>query len=119
MLTTPAPFPHPGSWALVEVDGAARAAKVISSHRDGTVTIALDGVPGASGNRRIPAAELRDPTPLTLHEEGELHRLERDNARRKRPSPASVNAETKLRRRLIDSTTFEALRAIEVTRKVA
>lgn len=119
MLASPAPFPHPGSWALVEVDGAASIAKIISSHRDGTVTIALDGVPGASGNRKIPADELRDPTPLTLHEEGELHRLERANARARRKRTADLLAETRLRRRLVDSTTFAALRALSATRKVA
>lgn len=119
MLAAETPFPHPGSWALVDVNGSTHVAKILSSHRDGTVTIALDAVLGASGNRKIPATELTDPTPLTLHEEGEMDRLDREIRRTKRPDRKKLEAWTKLRTRMINAATLGNLRAVSATRRVA
>lgn len=112
MLAAETPFPQQGSWAIYEHDGADVAVRIIKQHRDGTSLIAIEGIPGASGNRIVDLAELRDPTPLSLYEENELHRLERENGRRKRPSHLDIKAETKLRRRLIDAAIFSNLRAV-------
>jgi len=119
MLAAETPFPQQGSWALYEHNGADVAARIIKLHRDGSALIAIDGVPGASGNKIVDLADLRDPTPLSLHEEGELHRLERENSRRKRPNHLSLRAETTLRRRLIDAVIFSNLRAVSATRRTA
>jgi hypothetical protein len=120
MLAAEAPFPMTGSWALYEDGGTTRAVRIITRHpRDSMVTIAIDGVRTASGNKRVPLAELRDPTPLTLHEEGEMDRLERAIARTKSPKRSDVSRATALRTRMIDAMTLSNLRAVTATRRTA
>ena len=78
MLKVPAPFPHVGSYALAELDGAACAVRILArDDRARTALIAIVGDPdAASGNRNVPLAQLADPTPLSAAEQRELRRLE-------------------------------------------
>ena len=120
MLATEAPFPQTGSWALYDDGGTTLAVRIITRHpRDGTATIAIDGVRTASGNKRVPLAELRDPTPLTLHEEGEMDKLEREIARAKSPRRSDVARATILRTRMIDAMTLSNLRTVNGARRTA
>lgn len=75
MLAIPTPFPNQGSYALIDIDGETRAARIISRHDDGAATIALLDRAGASGNRTVAFDALLDPTELTEAERAEMARL--------------------------------------------
>jgi hypothetical protein len=81
MLSTPAPFPHVGSFALlIDTDHPVerqRAELVRIIGREGRpvfngARIAFPNRIGATGNKLVPFADLIDATPLTKAEEREL-----------------------------------------------
>jgi hypothetical protein len=77
MLSTTAPFPYPGSWAIFEGQAITVAVRILSTERDdGQVSVSVAGKFGASGNMAVPLSALKDPTPLSTDEFAELNRLE-------------------------------------------
>jgi hypothetical protein len=113
MLNTEAPFPQPGSFALILVDpddparaagdrvtsvqATAYVAVRILRHAGAGIVASLLAVPGASGQRTVPANLLRDATPLTPAEAAELAALD-------------ARLTGKARRRRADETRADALR---------
>lgn len=100
MLSTPATFPHPGSFALIEDSGAMRAVRIIDRAQPGLATISILARPQASGQRRVLLAELHDATPLSATEEDEASTLARVlRGRRSERDQAKVARLEALRRR--------------------
>lgn len=76
MLNVPAAFPQPGSWALAEIRGAEEAVRIVNVV-DGDAIVSMPNCCSASGNLRLPVAQLLDPTPLAPAEKAEAEALER------------------------------------------
>lgn len=112
MLTTDAPFPQVGSYALHRDDYKTRLARIQQRQGD-TALISFPCEPGASGTRTVPLAELEDATPLTSAERAELKDLGNQvRATRKRTREVKI-AEARclaLRRRDINAATLDNLR---------
>jgi hypothetical protein len=69
MLPTPTTFPLPCSFALYEEDGQTLAVHILATEGDdGLVAVSVQGRYGASANKSVPLAELKDATPLTTAE---------------------------------------------------
>lgn len=81
MLTPPATFPYPGSYALlVDQDAPYPQADElvrINWRREGWAMVSFPLRDGASGNKTVAAADLVDATPLTAEEAREFHDLDR------------------------------------------
>lgn len=125
MLSAATPFPQQGSYALY-TRGLTQIARIISvDTRDGVkvATISLVIRAGASGNRRVPLAELRDPTPLDAVEQAQLAELERVWLNAPRPrgrwQRAAYDHFHALRDRLIAADAFAALQAAAGRRRAA
>lgn len=112
MLRTPAPFPYPGSFALlidkelpVERQRAelARVIRIDSGDVTNWASIALPLRVGASGNRVVPLGDLIDATPLTRAEDVELRALQMAVRSRVRPNKAKLSRVEALRQRAIFS----------------
>ena len=113
MLSTPAPFPHVGSFAaFVDLDiprAEDRRAELVRIARpagDGTVLVTFPLRTGSTGTRTVELSELIDCTPLSRDEERELTDLQRlfrgREPRRNKDRPAHERAEA-LRQRLLYS----------------
>jgi hypothetical protein len=77
MLPTPTTFPLPCSFALYEEDGQTLAVHILATEGDdGLVAVSVQGRYGASANKSVPLAELKDATPLTTAELVEMNRLD-------------------------------------------
>jgi len=77
MLKTSAPYPHVGSYALLEDEGRTHLVRIIGKDPGGDVTLSFPGrYKIASGNKTVPFADLIDGTPLTAAEEAEFRQLE-------------------------------------------
>lgn len=116
MLSTPAPFPQPGSYALYELAGRTHLVRIQYRDPQGDeVTLSFPLVPDiASGNRRARLADLIDGTPLSASDLSRLHLLEAEiarlapNGRARRARRAEIDA---LRERDIRSRTLAEMLA--------
>ena len=111
MLTTPAPFPQPGSWALFGFDGETRAVRILETpDRSGLVPISIADKPfTASGNLRARLETLLDPTPLDAAERSEMAELGAYIAARKRPLAQKVDRFNALHQRQVRAATLAGL----------
>lgn len=110
MLKTPAPFPFVGSWALLDESRATMAVRIIE--RDGPdAVISIGGEFGASGNRRLPIAALRNADALSAEEKAELAALERRLTGKKRRASAIGRRAEELKGREISAKTLAFLLA--------
>lgn len=76
MLRIDAPFPQPGSYALLDADGDTHLVRIHQSlGLCATVTFPLR--PGSAGTRTVDFADLADISPLNAAEEIELAELDR------------------------------------------
>jgi hypothetical protein len=114
MIRTPAPFPQPGSYALLVDLGQTHIVRILSRVPDAAeAVISFPARWGASGNKTVPLADLIDGTPLTADERREMrHLFEEADAlaaggRAHRQRLAEANA---LRQRDIHSETLERLK---------
>lgn len=139
MLSTPAPFPHVGSFALFEdpnliaADRRAELARIIGTRLVGEgktvdselarASIAIVAFPnrlGASGNRTVPLADLIDATPLTKAEEREMHDIQRSLTGRDRLTKKQRQKATRaaaLRKRSIYAVILNAELAVMRSRE--
>jgi hypothetical protein len=77
MLDTPTPFPFPGSMAVFVGEAITLPVRIMSRERDDReVAVSVQGKFGASANKSVPLAMLKDPTPLSTAEFAELNRLD-------------------------------------------
>jgi hypothetical protein len=92
MLNVPAPFPHPGSYALHAREGRTHLVRIQYWNIDGLAVISFPLVRDvASGTCTVPREELLDGTPLTPAERAEMDRLIAHNSCLKRPKGRSVD----------------------------
>lgn len=75
MLSSPTPFPHVGSYALIDLDGGRHLARIIQRDQFETALISLPLVEGSAGNCSVALRDLVDGTPLTRAEADELDGL--------------------------------------------
>jgi hypothetical protein len=111
MLTTPAPYPNPGSWALFGYEGETRAVRILETPDSaGLVPIAIGDKPvSASGNLRVQPSLLLDPTPLDSAERAEMAELAAYISARKRPAAARVDRFNALHERQVRAATLVGL----------
>jgi hypothetical protein len=76
LLTPETPFPHVGSYALLEREGRDQLVR-IQWRRENEIVVSFPLRDGASGTLRVDPADLIDATPLTPAEEREFHDLDR------------------------------------------
>lgn len=106
MLAVHAPFPEVGSYGLLCVDGATRLARIIARNPGDSAVVSLPELAGASGNRTVPLAQIRDGTPLSDAERAEMRHLAATPFATSKPSPAARKRDARLqalRHREIDA----------------
>jgi hypothetical protein len=86
MLSPATPYPHVGSYCLVDHEGQTQLAR-IQFRRVGEVVVSLPLVDGAGGTLRVADTDLADGTPLTADELREFHDLDRHLADRSLRTP--------------------------------
>lgn len=89
MLSVYAPFPERGSYGLYVVDGVTRLARIISRNPDDSAVVSLPALAGASGNRTVPLAQIRDGTPLSDADRDEMRELAGKLLSTRKPSPTA------------------------------
>ncbi len=68
-------FPDAGSRTMVDIAGTVFAARILVRNRDGSATIALDGIDPPDNQRIVPIVDLADCTPLTAADRVQLRLL--------------------------------------------
>jgi hypothetical protein len=116
MIRTPAPFPQPGSYALMADLGETHIVRILGRNPEARLAIiSFPARRGASGNRTVPLAELVDGTPLTAEERATMRRLFdeanalADGGRAQKDRLEKARA---LRQREINAEQLEQLKAI-------
>lgn len=128
MLDSNTPFPQAGSYGLFQAAGTTELARIMSrppatEGAEPFAEISLPLVYGASGNKRVPLADVLDGTPLTKGEEAEYRRLDRELAGQSRPNRTKHARLQQLRLRSIRAPMLkdllDRLAAAHAARRVA